>query len=214
MKVILLGPPGAGKGTQAARVSARKRLPKVSSGDLFRDHQHRDTELGRLAGSYMEKGALVPDEVTIDMVMDWIGHQTNGRGYLLDGFPRTLAQAQALDRELSEQGGIDKAVHISVSQPELVHRIGGRLFCQGCQAPYHKEFNPPRREGICDSCGSPLFQREDDKPEAVERRFEVYREQTEPLVEHYRQAGVLAEVSGEGDIDDVTEVLLEAICGP
>lgn len=213
MKIILLGPPGAGKGTQAARVAARKGLPKVSSGDLFRDHQIRDTGLGRMARSYMEKGVLVPDEVTINMVMDWIGHQTNGRGYLLDGFPRTLAQAQALDGELSEQSGLDKAVYIRVSQQVLVRRIGGRLFCQGCQAPYHKEFNPPRHKDSCDTCCSHLFQREDDKPGAVEKRFEVYREQTEPLIEHYRRASVLAEVSGEGNIDEVTEALLGAIWG-
>ena len=203
MKVILLGPPGAGKGTQAARLATMLGAERVSSGDLFRDHEARDTELGRLAQSYMKRGVLVPDDVTIRMVMGWINAPGREMGFVLDGFPRTLGQAEALDRELEGKGGIDKVLYISVPPEELGRRLIGRLVCRGCQAPYHVLSSPPSEPGICDRCGAELYQRDDDEPEAVKKRIQVYAEETEPLVEYYRRAGKLEEIDGEGSIDAV-----------
>jgi len=211
LKVILLGPPGAGKGTQAARVAERLSIPRVSSGDLFRDHQARDTELGRLARSYMERGVLVPDDVTIRMVMEWIRDQGDGSGFLLDGFPRTEAQAEALDKKLEPDGGIDTALYISVSHDELVRRLSGRLICRGCQTPYNKESAPPKNPGICDKCGGELYQRDDDATEAVGERIRVYLEETEPLIEHYSDLGTLKEVNGDRPIEEVGEGVMSAL---
>ena len=211
MKVVLLGPPGAGKGTQAARLAEALDIPKISSGDLFRDHQRRDTELGRLARSYMERGVLVPDKVTIKMVMEWIDSTAEAGGFLLDGFPRTLAQAKALDQAMADKGGVDRVLYVTVSQEELVSRLGGRLLCRSCQAPYNLRFSPPKAEGKCDLCGEELYQRDDDKPEAVRKRIEVYSDETEPLVEYYRRADKLAEVDGEGPIDEVGQALLAEV---
>ena len=211
MRVILLGAPGAGKGTQAARLADCLKAPKVASGDLFRDHQKRDTELGRLARSYMERGVLVPDSVTIDMVSEWIDANDNGGGFLLDGFPRTLGQAEALDRVLAGNGGVGKTLYIKVPQEELVRRLSGRLICRGCQTPYNQETAPPGRQGKCDVCGGELYQRDDDKPEAVGKRLQVYFEETEPLVDYYRRAGVLQEIDGEGFVDEVGKAMLEAL---
>jgi len=201
LKVILLGPPGAGKGTQAARLSDALGIPRVSSGDLFRDHQRRNTELGQLARSYMGRGVLVPDDVTIRMVMDWIDREAGSGGFLLDGFPRTEAQAAALDAAMEESGGIDKAIYIKVSKDELVTRLSDRLVCTDCQMP-HSERDPDTA-GSCTRCGGKLYQREDDKPEAVEKRIQVYMEETAPLVEHYREAGILEEVEGERSVEEV-----------
>jgi len=214
LKVIMLGPPGAGKGTQAARISDNLGVPRVSSGDLFRDHQNRDTELGRLARSYMEQGVLVPDEVTIEMVLDWINSNAESGGFLLDGFPRTLVQAQALDRALSDSGGIDKALYINVGREELVRRLTGRLICRRCQTPYHMDSSPPDLAGECDRCGGDLYQRDDDRPEAVGKRIGVYSEETEPLVDYYRTAGILEEVEGEGSIREVGSALESALSSP
>ena len=211
LKVILMGPPGAGKGTQAALLADELGVPRISSGDLFRDHQDRDTELGRLARSYMERGVLVPDDVTIKMVKEWIDANAKDGGFLLDGFPRTNAQAEALDEALASRGGVDKAVYIKVPRQELIRRLSGRLICRGCQTPYHAEFSPPQRPGICDLCGGELYQRDDDKPEAVRKRIQVYLEETEPLVEYYRRAGKLAEINGEGPVEEVGEALLAAL---
>ena len=211
MKLILLGPPGAGKGTQAARLAEALKIPRVSSGDLFRDHQQRDTELGRLARSYMERGVLVPDEVTIKMVMEWIDSMKQSEGFLLDGFPRNLAQAEALDESVADGDGIDKVIYISVSEAELVSRLSGRMICRTCQTPYHIKFSAPQKAGVCDRCGGELYQRDDDKPEAVKQRIQVYADETEPLVEYYRRAGKLTEVDGEGSIDEVGKTLVEAL---
>ncbi len=207
----MLGPPGAGKGTQAARIAGSLSVPKVASGDLFRDHQARDTELGQLARSYMERGDLVPDDVTIRMVMEWVAAHEGEGGFLLDGFPRTLAQAEALDRELLESGGIDRALYINVNTEELVRRLAGRLICRSCQTPYHEHSSPPAAEGKCDRCGGPLYQRDDDKAEAVQKRLRVYLNETEPLVSFYREAGILREIDGEGAVEAVGTALLEAI---
>ena len=211
MKVILLGPPGAGKGTQADKLACNLGVTRVSSGELFREHQQRDTELGRLAGSYMERGVLVPDEVTIEMVMGWINAPQQAGGFVLDGFPRTLAQALALDRELARKGGIDKVLHMKVSQEELMRRLTGRLLCSRCQTPYHERFSPPGEPGKCDRCGGELYQREDDKPEAVKKRIQVYMEETEPLVEYYRRADTLNEVDGEASIEEVGQALMAVV---
>ena len=211
LKVILLGPPGAGKGTQAARIAGSLGIPRASSGDMFRDHQNRDTELGRLARSYMERGVLVPDDVTIKMVVGWIRAHEDAGGFLLDGFPRTLAQAEALDRALAGAGGIDKVLYVKVPREELVSRLSGRLMCRACQAPYHVESAKPRRPGRCDRCGAELYQRDDDKPQAVRRRIRVYLEETEPLVQYYREAGKLEEVDGEGSIEEVGQALAAAL---
>ena len=209
--MILLGPPGAGKGTQAALVAEELKLPRVSSGDLFRAHQERDTELGRLARSYMEKGVLVPDDVTITMIMEWIEENDAGDGFLLDGFPRTIAQAKALDRALQDKGGVDVAVYVSVREAELVRRLSGRLICRRCQTQYHSEFAPPHEPGICDKCRGELYQRDDDKPEAVKKRFHVFLEQTSPVVDYYREAGKLKEVSGEGPVEQVKRALVATL---
>ena len=203
MRLILLGPPGAGKGTQAAMIAEEMGVPRVSSGDLFRDHQSRDTELGRLAKSYMERGVYVPDDVTIRMVMDWIEDHEGRGGYLLDGFPRTLAQARSLDEAVEDRGGIDVALNIRVGRDELVRRLSGRLICRICQAPCNRDSSPPRVEGCCDACGGELYQREDDRPEAIGKRLETYFEETEPLVDYYRRAGILREVDGEGTVGEV-----------
>ena len=211
MKLILLGPPGAGKGTQAAMIAEGMGVPRVSSGDLFRDHQSRNTELGRLAKSYMERGVYVPDDVTIRMVMDWIDDHEDRGGYLLDGFPRTLAQAGALGEAVEDRGGIDIALNIRVGTDELVRRLSGRLICRACQAPCNRDSAPPRMEGRCDACGGELYQREDDRPEAIGKRLETYFEETEPLVDYYRRAGILREVDGEGTVDEVKSAIAAAL---
>ena len=210
MKVILLGPPGAGKGTQASRLAEKLEVSQVSSGELFRQHQRDDTELGRLARSFMERGVLVPDDVTIRMMMEWINAPEQAKGFVLDGFPRTLAQAEALDGELASEGGADRILNIKVSHDELARRLSGRFICSQCQTPYHQEFSPPREAGRCDRCGGELYQRDDDKPEAVKTRIKVYTEESEPLVEYYRRTGRLKEVDGEETIEHVGRALLAA----
>ena len=210
-RVILLGPPGAGKGTQASRIVESLSVPKVASGDLFRDHQARDTELGRLARTYMERGDLVPDDITIRMVMEWVEAHEGEGGFLLDGFPRTLAQAEALDREMVEPDGIDRALYINVNTEELYRRLAGRRICRSCQAPYHEYSSPPAVAGKCDRCVGDLYQRDDDNAEAVQKRLGVFFKETEPLVQFYRETGILREVDGVGTVDGVGAALLEAV---
>ena len=210
MKILLLGPPGAGKGTQAAGLARALKLSQVSSGDLFRDHQRRDTDMGRLARSYMERGALVPDEVTIGMMMEWINAQEQTGGFVLDGFPRTLGQAQALDRALADDGGADRVVNIRVSEEELTRRLGGRSICRECQRTYHQEFSPPHVCRVCDDCGGELYQRDDDRPDAVRKRIQVYLKESAPLVDYYRGTGKLREIDGESTIEEVGRSLLAA----
>jgi adenylate kinase len=213
LKVVLLGPPGAGKGTQAARIAEYLKVPSAASGDLFRDHQKRDTELGRLARSYMQRGVLVPDEVTIRMVTEWIETEPGDGGFLLDGFPRTLGQAEALDGALSSTSGLDRVLYIRVSDEELVRRLTGRLVCRGCGATFHKVSNPPPADGACGECGGELYEREDDRPEAVGKRLEVYFSETAPLIDYYLEAGILREVDGEQSIDEVGLELMEKLGG-
>lgn len=211
MKVILLGPPGAGKGTQAARIAEKLKVTRAASGDLFRDNIRNNTELGQLAKSYMDQGVLVPDDVTIRLVMDWVDGAEQADGFLLDGFPRTLGQAEALDGELSDKGGIDLVLYINVPNAELIRRLAGRYICRNCQTPYHESFSPPAKAGICDKCGGEVYQRDDDKAEVVGKRLEVFFSETEPLVEYYRKAGNLKEINGEASIEVVGDAIEAAL---
>ena len=184
----------------------------ISSGDLLRDHQARGTDLGNTARSYMQKGLLVPDELIIGMIEERIRLPDAQVGYVLDGFPRTVEQAEALEKALEKQGkAIDRVANISVSEDELILRLGGRWICRQCQTPYHEVNSVPRKEGVCDECGGELYQREDDVPEAVGRRIKVFAEQTAPLIQYYAEKGNLVEVNGEGSIEGVRESLLKAV---
>lgn len=210
--VILLGPPASGKGTQAATLKEQLDLPHVASGDLFRYNLKNETELGRKAKAYMDKGELVPDDITIAMVLDRLERPDCEAGALLDGFPRTLAQAEALDGALGEKGqSIDRVLNIRVPDDVLVERVSGRRLCRTCGASYHVKFNPPQREGICDIDGGELYQRDDDKPETVRNRIQVYWEQTSPLIDYYRGQGILVDIDGDQPIDAVTEDLKAAV---
>lgn len=207
-----MGPPGAGKGTQAKRLAETLKVPHIASGDLFREHQEKNTELGRLAKSYMERGVLVPNEVTIRMILGRIESPDCSRGFVLDGFPRSIEQAQALEQALSKKKDkIDKVLFINVPEEELTRRLGGRLICRICQTPYHRESSPPKRSMLCDRCGGELYQRADDTPEAVKKRIQVYAAETAPLVEYYKREGILEEINGKGPIEQVGKALVGAV---
>lgn len=210
--IVLLGPPGAGKGTQAQRLAQTLGMAHISSGDLFREHLKAQTDLGKLAQSYMNRGELVPDDVTIAMVRERVSRPDCARGAILDGFPRTPAQAAALDDMLAELNGRVVCVPlIQVPAEVLIERLGGRWTCRAQGHVYHEKYNPPRVPGICDVDGSELYQREDDLPATVARRIQVYLEQTAPLVDYYRQKGLLVEIDGTQPIEDVSARLLEAV---
>jgi len=210
--IVLLGAPGAGKGTQARMLSEELGIAHIASGDLFREHLNNQTELGRLAKGYMDRGELVPDDVTIRMVMERLERPDCEKGAILDGFPRTVAQARALDEELSARGRrVSVAPYIKVGEEALVARLSGRWICRKCQATYHTLFNPPKQPGVCDLCGGELYQRSDDTEETVRRRLQVYFEQTLPLIDYYRERGVLVEIDGEQDIPSVYRDLLAAV---
>jgi adenylate kinase len=203
--VVLLGPPASGKGTQAARLREALNLPHVASGDLFRENLKNETELGLKAKVFMDRGDLVPDDVTIAMVMDRLSRPDCADGALLDGFPRTIAQAEALDQALAQEGhGISLVPNITVPDEVLVERVSGRRLCRTCGEAYHVKFNPPKQPRICDKDGGELYQRDDDKPDTVRQRLKVYWEQTSPLIGYYRRQGVLVEVDGDQSIDAVT----------
>lgn len=210
--IVLLGPPGVGKGTQAKILAETTKLAHVSSGDLFRENLKNQTELGKLANSFMEKGELVPDDVTIRMIRDRISRPDCEAGAILDGFPRTPAQADALEKMLSEFGGhVDAVPYITGDEAVLIERVSGRWTCRGQGHIYHQKFSPPKKAGICDLDGSELYQRDDDKVETVTKRIHVYLEQTMPLVEYYRNSGRLIEIDGMQTVEQVTKELLAAL---
>jgi adenylate kinase len=210
--IVLLGPPGAGKGTQAQIIVEQLGLVHISSGDIFRENLKSQTELGKLAKGFMDRGELVPDDVTIAMIRERLSRPDCQSGALLDGFPRTVAQAEALEAMLGEFGGrVDAVPYISVPEEVLIERLSGRWTCRAQGHVYHEKYNPPKTPGRCDSDGSELYQRDDDKAETVARRIRVYLEQTQPLIEFYRQRGVLIEVDGTQSIEKVSAALLAAL---
>ncbi|MBI2861884.1 MAG: adenylate kinase [Chloroflexi bacterium] len=207
--VVLLGAPGAGKGTQAGALAERLGVAHVASGDLFRQAVGAGTELGRSAQGYMERGELVPDGITIAMMMERLSQPDCVKGAILDGFPRTLGQALALDRAFADAGRrISQVLYIRVGEGELLRRLSGRWLCRRCQTSYHELSTPPQVPGRCDRCGGELYQRDDDRRETAERRLAVYFQQTLPLIDYYRQAGLLIEVDGEGSVEDVGQAIL------
>ena len=207
MKLVLLGAPGAGKGTQASGLAEILGVPHISTGDIFRANLRNETPLGLKAKSYMDQGLLVPDELTVDLVMDRLGDEDCQNGYILDGFPRTLAQADAL----SEKENLDAAVNIHVPDEVIVDRMGGRRVCPACGESYHVRYNPPKQEGVCDKCGAELIIRKDDVPQTVQKRLSVYHDQTAPLIDYYEQKGLLVTVDGTAAPKDVTEAIVKAI---
>jgi adenylate kinase len=210
--IILLGAPGAGKGTQAVMLAEKKGLVQVASGDLFRKALQQETELGKKAKVYMDKGQLVPDEITIAMVLERLAKPDCQKGAILDGFPRTIEQAKALDKALAEQSrAIDKVVNIKVTEAEVIKRLSGRWICRDCQTPYHETDNPPKVSGKCDRCGGELYQRDDDKPETVKKRLKVYEKETAPLVDYYKKAGKLVEVAGESGPEAIHQKIIAAL---
>ncbi len=212
MKIIMLGAPGAGKGTQAKQIAAKYSIPHISTGDIFRANIKNGTELGKKAKSYMDQGLLVPDELTCDLVVDRISQADAVNGYVLDGFPRTIPQAEALTGALNDRGEkIDYAINVEVPDSNIVNRMSGRRACLGCGATYHVEFNAPKKEGVCDTCGGELVLRDDDKPETVQKRLNVYHDQTQPLIEYYNKAGALVEVDGTQDINVVFQDIVKIL---
>lgn len=210
--IVLLGPPGVGKGTQAKILSERTGLAHISSGDLFRENLKNQTELGKLAQTFMSKGELVPDDVTIAMIRDRLNRPDSRSGAILDGFPRTPAQADALEKMLEEfKGHVDAVPFITGSEDVLIHRLGGRWTCRANGHIFNEHSNPPDDSGVCDFDGSELYQRDDDKAETVKRRIQVYLEQTSPLIDYYRERGKLIEIDGMQPIDDVTQAMMKAL---
>jgi adenylate kinase len=204
MKIIMLGAPGAGKGTQAKRIAEQYGIPHVSTGDIFRANIKEQTPLGMEAKSYMDKGELVPDELTVKILLDRVAKDDCKNGYVLDGYPRTIPQAEVLDKAVEEIGEkIDYAVNVDVPDENIINRMGGRRACLKCGATYHVQYMPPKTEGICDKCQSELVIRDDDKPETVKNRLSVYHEQTAPLIDYYSNKGILKTVDGTKDVDEV-----------
>ena len=204
MKIIMLGAPGAGKGTQAKQIADKYQIPHISTGDIFRANIKEGTELGMKAKTFMDQGALVPDELTVALLIDRIQKDDCKNGFVLDGFPRTIPQAEVLDKTLTEMGEkMDYAIDVDVPDENIVNRMGGRRACLNCGATYHIEFNPTKAEGKCDVCGSETVLRDDDKPETVQKRLSVYHEQTQPLIDYYKNQGILKSVDGTKPMDDV-----------
>lgn len=210
MNIILLGAPGAGKGTQAAVICDYLKIPTISTGNIIRAALKSGTEMGLKAKSFIDNGQLVPDEVVIGIIQDRLQESDCANGFILDGFPRTIPQAEALD---SMGVRIDKVVDIDVSDEEIVHRLSGRRVCENCGATYHLDYNKPKAEGVCDACAGTLVQRKDDSPETIKQRLAVYHEQTEPLEDYYKAQGKLAVVSGEGEIEEITRLTIAALEG-
>ena len=204
MKVIMLGAPGAGKGTQAKKIAAKYTIPHISTGDIFRENIKNGTELGKKAKTYMDQGLLVPDELVVDLVVDRVQQADCENGYVLDGFPRTIPQAESLDEALKKlDQKIDYAINIEVPDENIIRRMSGRRACVGCGATYHVVYNPPKKEDVCDVCGEKLILRDDDQPDTVKKRLDVYHDQTQPLIDYYEKSDVLKEVDGTMDMEDV-----------
>jgi adenylate kinase len=211
-RVIFLGPPGAGKGTQADRLATEWGVPHVATGDMLREKAQEGTRLGLEAKRYMDSGALVPDEVVIGLAEERLGERDAARGWVLDGFPRTVPQAEALDALLRRNGiELDRVIFFDVSRDELLRRLTGRRVCRECGAAFHLVFNPPAKPDTCDRCGGPLYQRADDAESAVTHRLEVYTQQTAPLLDYYRQRGILTAVPGEGKVEEVTNAIRQGL---
>ena len=212
MKIIMLGAPGAGKGTQAKKIAQKYGIPHISTGDIFRANIKNGTELGKKAKTYMDQGLLVPDELTGYLVIDRVNQEDCKDGYILDGFPRTIPQAESLDAALAKMGQkVDYAINVEVPDENIINRMSGRRACVGCGATYHIKYNPPKTEGICDACGEKLILRDDDKPETVQKRLGVYHDQTQPLIDYYGKAGVLKEVDGTVDMEEVFQAIVNIL---
>ncbi len=212
MKLMIMGPPGAGKGTQAERLVKDLDITHISTGDMFRAAIKEGTEMGRKAKEYMDKGQLVPDEVVVGMVKDRLSRPDCVKGFLLDGFPRTVAQADALSKTLDQMGiKLDGVINIEVPRERLMARLTGRRVCRKCGASFHVMFNPPKKEGVCDSCGGELYQRSDDNEETVSNRLDVYEAQTQPLIDYYKARGLLLNINGDQNIDLVLKDVLAAL---
>jgi len=212
MKIIMLGAPGAGKGTQAKKIAEKYHIPHISTGDIFRTNIKNGTELGKKAKAYMDQGLLVPDELTIDLVIDRISHEDAKNGYVLDGFPRTISQAESLDMALAGVNDkISYAINVEVPDRNIINRMGGRRACIGCGATYHVVYNRPEKEGFCDICSEKLVLRDDDQPETVKQRLNVYHEQTQPLIDYYGKAGILREVDGTIDMEEVFQRIVQLL---
>ncbi|NLT95725.1 MAG: adenylate kinase [Clostridia bacterium] len=212
MRIILMGPPGAGKGTQAEKLTQKLDIPHISTGDMFRKAIKEETELGKRAKSFMEQGKLVPDEVTIGIVKERLAEPDCQKGFLLDGFPRTVAQADALEEILKEMNmALDAVINITVFRELLIERLTGRRVCKSCGATYHVIFNPTKKDGTCDKCGGELYQRNDDKLETVGNRLDVYEAQTAPLIEYYEKKGLLKDIDGSQSMDVVLSNVLAAL---
>ena len=209
MRLILVGPPGAGKGTQAVALAAHYKIPHISTGDIFRANLKNGTELGKKAQSFMDRGELVPDSVTNEMVKDRLGNNDVINGFLLDGFPRNTNQAEVLDAILIEKKmPLDAALELSIDNSEIVKRLSGRRTCRNCSATFHKDFEKPKVDGVCDKCNGELYQREDDKEEVITRRLEIYAQQTEPIISYYKNAGILKNISAIGDVSEITQKVI------
>jgi len=212
MRLILLGPPGAGKGTQAANIVDKYNVPHISTGDIFRKNIKEGTPLGKKAKEYMDKGLLVPDDLVVAIVEDRLKEDDCSKGFLLDGFPRTEAQAESLDKVLENMNtSLDKVINIKVNKDSLIERIVGRRICKDCGATYHIDFNPSKEAGKCDICSGELYQRNDDKEETVVKRIEVYLKETSPLIDYYTKKGILVNIDGEQDINKVFEDIVKAL---
>ncbi len=212
MKIIMLGAPGAGKGTQAKMIADKYGVPHISTGDIFRANIKDGTELGKKAKTYMDQGLLVPDELVVDLVVDRFKNDDCKNGYVLDGFPRTIPQAEALDAALAKTNdSMDYAINIDVPDDNIITRMGGRRACVGCGATYHVVNIPPKKEGICDRCGGELILRDDDKPETVKKRLDVYHEQTQPLIDYYTKKGIIKDVDGTKAMDDVFKAIVSIL---